>query len=98
MVALLPRGDATLFFANVAVLRRAGVLGLFAGSKTVEEPEYKEFVRQTHFDYRNDIQVITGAADGKELLLIIRGRFDWSRLRQYALAHAGACKNNFCNM
>jgi hypothetical protein len=98
MVALLPPGDATIFFANITVLRRAGVLGLFAGSKTVEEPEYQEFVRQTHFDYRNDIQVITGAADGIQILLIVRGRFDWSRLRQYALAHGGTCKKEFCNL
>jgi hypothetical protein len=98
LVALLPPGDATIFFANVAALRQAGVLGLFAGSKTVEEREYQEFVRQTHFDYRDDIQVIAGAADGKQVLLIVRGRFDWGRLRQYALAHGGTCKRSFCNL
>lgn len=98
MVALLLPGNATIFFANIAVLRHAGVLGLFAGSKTVEEPEYQEFVHQTHFDYRNDIQAITGAVDGKQLLLIIRGRFDWNRLRHYAVTRGGACKNGFCNL
>jgi hypothetical protein len=98
MVALLPSGDATVFFANVAALRQAGVLSLLAGSKTIEEPEYREFVRQTHFDYTRDIQAIAGAADGKQILFIIRGRFDWSRLRQYALTHGGACKNSFCDL
>jgi hypothetical protein len=98
MVALLPHGDATVFFADAAALRRAGVLGLFAGSKTVEEPEYQQFVRQTHFDYKKDFQAIAGAVDGKQILLVIRGRFDWSRLRQYALAHGGTCKNSFCNL
>jgi hypothetical protein len=97
-VALLPPGDATTFFANIAALRRAGVLGLFAESKAVEEMEYREFVRQTHFDYRRDIQVIAGAADGNEILFIIRGRFDWSKLHGYALAHGGACKDSFCNL
>jgi hypothetical protein len=98
MVALLPHGDATIFFADVAALRGAGMLGLFAESKTVEEPEYQQFVRETHLDYRRDIQAIAGAVDGKQILLILRGRFDWSRLRQYALTHGGTCKNNFCNM
>jgi hypothetical protein len=98
MVALLPPGDATIFFANITAIREAGVLGLFAGSKTVEEPEYQEFLRQTHFDYRNDIQVIAGATDGKQILLIVRGRFDWDRLRQYALAHGGTCKKRLCNL
>jgi hypothetical protein len=98
MVALLPPGDVTTFFANVAALRRAGVLSLFTGSKTIEETEYREFVRQTHFDYRKDIQAIAGAADGKEILFVIRGRFDWTRLREYAFAHGGVCKNSFCNL
>jgi hypothetical protein len=98
MVALLPPGDATIFFANVADLREAGVLGFFAGSKSIEETEYREFVRQTHFDYERDIQAMAGAADGTEILFIIRGRFDWSRLHDYVLAHGGSCKNSFCNL
>ena len=98
MVALLPAGDATIFFANIAAVRQAGMLGLFAASKTVEEPEYQEFVRQTHFDYRHDLQDIAGAADGKQILLIVRGRFDWGRLRQYSLAHGGTCIRNVCNL
>lgn len=98
MVALLPPGDATVFFANMAALRRAGVLGLFAGAKTIEETEYREFIRQTHFDYRTDMQAIAGAADGADILLIIRGRFDWNRLHDYALVHGGACKNSVCNL
>jgi hypothetical protein len=98
MVALLPPGDLTIFFANVAALRRMGALRLFAGSKTVEEPEYQQFVRQTRFDYRTDIEAVTGAADGKQMLLLIHGRFDWGRLRQYVMSHGGACKNSFCSM
>ena len=98
MIALLPPGDATIFFANVEALRRAGVLDLFEGSKTIEEKEYREFVQQTHFDYRKDLQAIAGAADGKEILFIVRGRFDWGRLHEYALAHGGACKKGFCNL
>jgi hypothetical protein len=98
MVALLPPGNATTFFIDVTALRRAGVLGLFAESKAVEETEYREFVRQTHFDYRRDIQAIAGAADGNEILFIIRGRFDWSNLHGYALAHGGACKGSSCDL
>jgi hypothetical protein len=98
MVALLPPGDRTTFFANIAALRRAGVLGLFAASKGIEESEYREFIRQTHFDYRKDIQRIAGAADGNEILFVVHGRFDWTRLHEYALAHGGACKNGLCNL
>jgi hypothetical protein len=98
MIALLPSGHSTVLFADIAALRRVGVLGLFAESTVVEETEYREFVQQTHFDYRTDIQAIAGAADGEKILFIIRGRFDWSRLHKYALARGGACRNSLCNL
>jgi hypothetical protein len=98
MIALLPRTDATVFFTNVTALRRAGVLNLFADSRTTQEPEYQEFVRQTHLDYTRDIQAISGLADAKQILFVVRGRFDWRKLRQYALAHGGTCDSRICNV
>ncbi len=98
MLRLLPGGDATRFFADVAALRRVGVLGMFTGTKTAEDKDYQDFVRQTHFDYTKDVDAIAGAADGKQLFFIVRGHLDWSRLRQYALSHGGACERKFCRI
>lgn len=98
MLVLLPHTDATVFFASVTALRRAGVLNLFAGSKATQEPEYQEFLRETHLDYAKDIQAMAGLADEEEILLVIRGRFDWGRLRRYALTHGGRCDGRFCNL
>ena len=98
MLALLPRSDATTFFVDVSALRKAGVLNVFSASKSAEEPEYQDFVRQTHFDYTHDIRAIAGAIDDQRILLIIRGRFDWTRLSQYASAHRGVCKDALCNL
>ncbi len=98
MVALLPRPGATIFFADIAAVRRAGLLTLFAGSKAAEEPEYRGFVRETHFDYARDIQAIAGSFDEKQILFIIRGRFDWGSLREYAARHGGACSGNLCSV
>ncbi len=98
MVTLLPRTDGTVFFANFAALRRVGVLNLFAGSKTTQEPEYREFLRETHLDYMKDIQAIAGLADGKEILFVVRGRFDWGRLRKYALIQGGGCDRRLCKL
>ena len=97
MLALLPTQDATIFFVDVDALRCAGVLGLITGSKHTQEPDYQEFVRQTRFDYANSLQRIAGAADGNQVFLVIRGRFDWSKLRQYAIAHGGRCTKSICS-
>ncbi len=97
MLALLPHGqDPTMFFVDVQALRRAGMLGLIAGSRRAEEPEYRDFVRQTRFDYTKNIDAIAGAATRDSTFFVVRGRFDWAELRGYAIAHGGTCKRSFC--
>ena len=98
MIALLPRADGTVFFADLSVLRRAGVLQLLAGSKAVEEPDYQVFVRETRFDYARDVQTVAGFADDTRILFAVRGRFDWTGLRHYALTRGGICSNGLCNL
>ncbi|MGA8028907.1 MAG: hypothetical protein WB992_17335 [Bryobacteraceae bacterium] len=98
MLALLPDGDRTVFFADFAALRHAGMLSWIAGSKAAEEPEYREFIRQTHFDYVKNIDAIAGAADPAQAFFVVRGRFDWLLLRAYAERHGGNCSDNFCKV
>lgn len=98
MVALLPGGDWTVFFADFSLLRRAGILKLLSGAQTAEEPEYQAFVEATKFDYTRDIDSLAGETDGSQIFFLVRGRFSWSRLRQYAMTHGGACQGEFCNV
>lgn len=98
MLALLPSQKAILFFVDVTALRRAGLLQLLTGSKAATEPEYQEFVRQTHFDYSRDVQVIAGTADSEAIYCVLRGRFEWGRLREYAAAHGGSCDHDVCKV
>lgn len=91
LVHLLPRGDSTLFFANFALLRQAGMMRLLAGAKPAEEKDYGEFVRQTQFDYAKDIDALAAAVDSNQLCFIARGRFDWDKLRSYVTAQGGEC-------
>lgn len=97
MVALLPNKGGTLFFANLAALRHAGLLKVLAGSKETDA-EYQDFVRQTQFDYTKNLDAFAGEADGDQVLLILRGRFDWRKLRQYAVTHGGSCGNVICKV
>lgn len=98
MVALLPQGDWTTFFADFALLRRAGILQVLGSTKSSEDAEYRAFVRETEFDYQQDIQALAGATDGSQLFFIVRGSFAWNRLRQYAGGHGGGCGDEVCSL
>lgn len=92
----VPQGDATVFYGNIVVLRRAGLLQTLAGANKIEDAEYRAFVRQTRLDYRGDIDAIAGAAEGGQVFFVVRGRFDWGKLRAYAASRGGGCKGAVC--
>lgn len=98
LVRRLPAADATTFFADVHLLREAGLLGVLAGSRANSEPEYQRFVRQTGFDYSRDLDAVAGAYQPGRLSLLLQGRFDWHRLRSYPSTHGGACSNAICRV
>ena len=64
--------------------------------KPAEEKQYEEFVSQTQFHYLNDLDALAGPSVGDQLFFVIRGRFDWNKLKQYALAHGGVCLHDYC--
>lgn len=98
LLRFLPQGDAIIFFANIGPLRHAGMLNLLAGVKETEDREYSAFVRETHFDYKRDVEGIAGAVDGDRFFFVVRGYFDWNQLRQYAIKRGAVCGGNTCKM
>lgn len=96
LVKQLPPGDFTRFYADLGALRKAGLLHLLTGVKPVQEADYEAFVRQTEFDYTRDMTGFAGASDGEQLFFLIRGHFQWNKLKQYATARGGACQNRSC--
>lgn len=90
--------DAVILHIDFDALRRAGVLNAIAGNRVTEEPEYKLFVQQSGFDYRQDLDSVTAAFHGGETLVLARGRFQWRTLRDYVAAQQGECQNTFCRM
>ena len=98
MLDWLPRVNAATFYANVAALRQSGLLGFLAGSKRQKETEYEEFVRATHFDYAKDLDAVAGAVANGQVFFLLRGRFDWGRLRGYVLDHRGSCAHKLCSV
>jgi hypothetical protein len=97
LTALLPAKDATVVYIDVDALRRAGLLNLIAGSKAAQELEYQQFVDQTLFDYKQDLDAVAAAFRKGDSFFALRGRFHWKELMAYAVQQGGSCHNGFCS-
>ncbi len=98
MISILPRQDASLFYVNVGAIRDSGLLSDVSGPRVTEEPEYKDFLAQTSFDYERDLDQLAGATTGDETYLLLAGRFNWRKLSQYARSHGGQCLQGVCSL
>lgn len=98
LLALLPGGDVTTFYANVDALRSSGLLKVLTGAQIAHDKEYEKFVRQVNFDYARDLDKVAGVSDGRQLFFALRGRFDWEKLRRYPADHGGLCANHVCRV
>jgi hypothetical protein len=97
-VVLLPSSNASVVYIDVDAMRRSGILGMVAGSKSTEDPDYQQFVGETKFDYRQDLDAVAAAFKDSRVYFALRGRFHWSNLRDYAVRQGGSCHNDFCVM
>jgi len=95
LLSRFPAEDSLVFSADVALLRRAGLLG---PSKTPPEPEYKAFLEGTGFDYRRDLDQLTAALSPSGTYFILQGRFNWKQLETYAERNSGSCYEKLCRM
>ncbi|MFL6448440.1 MAG: hypothetical protein ACJ746_12220 [Bryobacteraceae bacterium] len=98
LIAFLPEGSSTRFFVDVALLRRAGILKLSSKGGLGEDPEFRRFQQETHFDYRRDLDALGGSFEGDRVNFVVRGRFARRDLWQYAAARGGTCNENVCRM
>ncbi len=90
-----PPEEGTALSIDVRTLREAGLL---PGSKAAPEPEYKQFVDGTGLDYRRDIDLVVSSFSKSGNYFIARGRFDWNKLRDYAVRQGGSCYQQLCRM
>lgn len=93
LLSRFPAGDAAVLSADFAVLRTAGLL---TGSKATLEPEYKQFLDGTGFDYRRDLDSVLAAFTPQGNFFIARGRFNWEQLRAYVAKQGGSCYQELC--
>ncbi|MGD1071572.1 MAG: hypothetical protein ABSB15_15645 [Bryobacteraceae bacterium] len=95
LLSRFPVEDSTVLSVDVALLRGAGFL---TRSKIPLEPEYKQFVDGTGFDYRRDLDLVIASFSGSGSFFIARGRFDWNKLRAYAAHQGGSCYQELCRV
>jgi hypothetical protein len=94
----LPDQGGATFYVDLATLRRDGLLDRLAGSRSLEESEYRAFVMESGFEYRTDLDEALGTIKGKEQFLLLRGRFQWSTLQAFVERMNGRCRNSFCSL
>jgi hypothetical protein len=98
LIKRLPAQDALLLYIDFSALRRAGLLQLLDGSKLGQEPEYESFVRDTDFNYVQDLDSALAAFAPTGKYILAKGRFDWKALRDYVKEQHGECYNSLCQM
>jgi hypothetical protein len=74
LVGFLPTADASVVYIDVRALRRSGILAMLAGSRAAEEPDYRQFVQATKFDYRQDLDAIAAAFKDGRVYFALHGR------------------------
>jgi hypothetical protein len=96
IVSYLPSANATVLYIDVNSIRRSGILNMIVGSKAAQDLEYRQFVEETLFDYREDLDSVAAAFKDGQVFFALRGRFHWKNLMDYTIRQGGSCHNGFC--
>jgi hypothetical protein len=98
MMKRLPLQGAPVLYINVDALRKTGILQFLQGAKGSEDPEYLAFIRQTRFDFSQDLDAAMVAFAPTGNFMLVKGRFDWPSLRNYAKVEGGLCAYSLCRV
>lgn len=98
MLRRLPDKNAVTIHLDLEAIRKAGMADLLAGTPVAEEPDYLRFVSESGFDWKTDLDAVTASKTGSDWFLFVRGKFDMEKLRNFALARGGLCRNGVCEV
>lgn len=98
LLTCLPAGGHPTLYVDVQTLREAGILEAIAGPATAEEPDYKQFVAATGFDYRTGLDAVAAYFSPEARLIVVRGRFDQAKLAAFAKSQGGRCAGELCTV
>jgi hypothetical protein len=94
----LPQRDAVIVYIDFRRLREAGILRLWDSAKVAEDADYRAFAQKIDLDWKKDLDsaMLALAPSGK--YMIVEGRFDWKKLRDYAQGAGGECSGDVCRV
>ncbi|MDE3197314.1 MAG: hypothetical protein KGN84_13270 [Acidobacteriota bacterium] len=95
LLARFPAENGSALSIDVKGLRDAGLLTV---GKSPLEPDYKQFLDGTGLDYHRDLDLVVAQFSRSGNYFLARGRFDWKKLREYAVRHGGSCYQELCRM
>lgn len=98
LASFLPDGDGAVLALDLAALRQVGLMDALSGSSVAQEPEYVAFVRDTGFNYASDLDYALVWFGKDSVGMLLRGRFQWQKLRDYTSKQGGVCQNSFCRL
>ncbi len=95
LLSRFPVEDAAVLRIDASALRAAGLL---TEPRQALEPEYRQFLDGTGFDYRRDLESLVASFSPSGTYFIVRGHFDWNKLRAYAARQGGSCYQDLCRV
>jgi hypothetical protein len=98
LIAQIPHEATTVVGVDVAALRRTGVLDRLSGPRELESPEYRKFIADSGFDYRQDLDYAVAGLSAEGNYFALRGRFSWPKLELYARSNGGTCSDGVCRL
>ncbi len=98
LVEHMPPAAGIIVGVDVRALREHGILDRLAGPGALEQPDYRNFVEQTAFNYRTDLDYVVLGLSQSANYYLARGRFHWSSVLQYAQHNGGSCNFAFCRI
>ena len=94
----LPKDVHTLVRIDLDALRMGGYLDALAGEATEQDNDYRRFVEQTGFDFRQNLDGVLLGISPNATYVFATGEFKWKSLKDYAVASGGICRSAFCRM
>ncbi len=98
LASYLPAEEGTILAIDFAALRQSGLLAALGGTSVPQEADYLSFVQDTGFDYQTDLDYVLAWFREGSMCALLKGRFDWSKLKDYAARREGVCRNSFCRV
>ncbi len=98
LMSYLPAEQGVVLAVDLAALRDTGLLTALGGSGVAREPEYVAFVHDTGFDYEKDLDYALIWFGKSTSCALLKGQFDWTKLKTYVAAQQGVCRNAFCRV